>query len=106
MEDGKSATMTGICLENITATFPEYPLKGKVGNDIYEAYQLQGKDVHDLPTLPRYVGGDVDFMIGIKYLRYHLKPIFQLPSGLTIYKSMFQNAYGGCFHLFEIILRF
>lgn len=34
-------------------------------------------------------------MIGIKYLRYHPKLIFQLPSGLAIYQSMFQNADGG-----------
>ena len=34
-------------------------------------------------------------MIGIKYLRYYLKMIFQLPSGLTIYESVFENADGG-----------
>ena len=33
-------------------------------------------------------------MIGIKYLRYHPEFIFQLPSGLTIYKSYFENADG------------
>ena len=34
-------------------------------------------------------------MIGIKYLRYHPRAIFQLPSGLTIYESVFENADGG-----------
>ena len=34
-------------------------------------------------------------MIGIKYLRYYPQVIFQLPSGLTIYKSLFHNPDGG-----------
>ena len=33
-------------------------------------------------------------MIGIKYLRYNPKLIFQLPSSLTIYECMFRNADG------------
>ena len=49
----------------------------------------------NLPKLPQTVGGEIDFMIDIKYLRYHPQPVFQLPSGLTIYKSMFRNADGG-----------
>ena len=34
-------------------------------------------------------------MIGIKYLRYHSEKVFQLPSGLTIYRSVFENVDGG-----------
>eukprot|EP00794_Sanderia_malayensis_P002417 gene2417-biopygen1303 len=34
-------------------------------------------------------------MIGIKYLRYHPKLIYQLPSGLAIYQSVFRNSDGG-----------
>ena len=41
------------------------------------------------------MGEEIDFMIGIKYLRLHPKVIIQLPSGLTIYKSVFENADGG-----------
>ena len=37
----------------------------------------------NLPKLPRYIGGNTDFMIGIKYLRYYPEKIFQLPSGLS-----------------------
>ena len=33
-------------------------------------------------------------MIGIKYLPYHPKLIHQLPSGLSIYESMFKNSDG------------
>jgi len=49
------------------------------------------------------------FQVGIKYLRYHLKPIFQPPSGLTIYESIFKNpdgsrgVIGGTHHVFTTI---
>ena len=38
--------------------------------------------------------GDTDFTLGIKYLRNYSKKVFQLPSGITIYKSWFKNADG------------
>ena len=48
-----------------------------------------------LPKPSLSVGGDIHFMIGVKYLRYHSKLIYQLPSGLAIYESVFNNADGG-----------
>ena len=63
-------------------------------NDITKAYKDAGGDPRTLPKQPKSVGGEVDFMIGIKYLRYYPKMIFQLPSGLTIYESVFKNANG------------
>ena len=55
------------------------------------AFTKNGGIQQNLPKLPECVGGDVDFMIGTKYTRYHPEVIFSLPSGLTIYKSMFQS---------------
>ena len=95
LHDGSQATMSGVCLDNITSTFPTYPLQGQVINDIIKAYKRAGGNAKDLPITSKYVGGDIDFMIGIKYLRYHPRAIFQLPSGLTIYESVFENADGG-----------
>ena len=110
LRNGGDALMTGMCLEEITATFPAYPLKGKVTDDIKKAYHSEGGNVKDLPKLPAVVGGSVDFMIGIKYLRYHPKQIFQLPSGLTIYESVFagidgNGVIGGPHELFSEIER-
>ena len=48
----------------------------------------------DLPQFQKYVGGDTDFMLGIKYLRYYPEKLFQLPSGLTIHISCLKNADG------------
>ena len=64
-------------------------------NDITKAYKNAGGDPRTLPKIPKSIGGEIDFMIGIKYLRYYPKMIFQLPSGLTIYESVFENANGG-----------
>ena len=92
--DGSDATMTGVSLEKITLTFPEYPLDGSVIKDIHTAYTKTGGNPSTLPTLPPIIGGDVDFMVGIKYLRYHPQQVFQLPSGLTIYQSIFKSPDG------------
>ena len=70
-------------------------MKGIVEDDIRDAYIQSGGDDSNLPQLPSYVGGETDFLIGIKYLRYHPEIVFQLPSGLTIYRSLFKNADGG-----------
>lgn len=94
LHNGENAVFFGVCLEKITACFPDYPLDGKVQRDIHDGYKSIGGDVKDLPSLPKTVGGDVDFMIGAKYMRYHPKKIFSLPSGLTIYESLFQGYNG------------
>ena len=64
-------------------------------NDIKAAFKKSGRDPNDLPKLSKSVGGEIDFMIGVKYLRYHPERVFQLPSGLTIYRSTFMNGDGG-----------
>ena len=92
--NGKDATMTGVCLDEITQEFPMYPLHGKVLKDIQKSYAKSGGKINDLPRIPKTVGGKVDFMLGIKYLRYFPELIYQLPSGLSIYKSKFKNSDG------------
>ncbi|XP_066917918.1 uncharacterized protein [Clytia hemisphaerica] len=92
--DGSNVTLTGVALKKITSTFPNYPLDCQVKDDIHDAFRRSGGNPSTLPKLPSSVGGDVDFMIGIRYLRYHPKVIFQMPSGLTIYKSLFKNPDG------------
>ena len=87
--------MLGGCLDNITSKFPLYALQGKVLNDITKAYKDARGDGRTLPKIPKSVGGEIDFMIGIKYFRYYLKIKFQLSSGLTIYESVFANTDGG-----------
>ena len=93
--DRSQATMSRVCLDNITSKFLLYPLQCKVLNDIPKTYKDAGGDARTLPKIPKSVGGEIDFTIDIKYLRYHPKMIFQLQSGLTISESAFENAEGG-----------
>ena len=92
--NGKDAVLAGVCLDKITNQFPSYPVKGQIENDIKAAYTQSGGVLKDLPRLPDCIGGNVDFMIGAKYTRYHPQAIFSLPSGLTIYKSPFLSTDG------------
>ena len=94
LHNGKMAVLSGICLEKITSTSPNYPLQGAVMQDIQNAYESSGGDVSQLPSLPEFIGGEVDFMLGAKDLRYHPQTVFSLPSGLTIYESPFLNVDG------------
>ena len=94
LHNGQTASLSGVCLEKITSTFPHYPLN-KVEEDIHQCYKSFGGVTNTLPKLPSSVGGDVHLMIGVKYLRYYPRMIFQLPSGLAIYESVFVNADGG-----------
>ena len=112
LANGKESIMTGICLERITTKFPYYPIAGKIEDDIKKNFASSGGDCISLPKLPEKVGGEVDFMVGIKYLRYFPNLVFQLPSGLSIYKSHFKNAdgsdgvIGGPHHVFTEIEKY
>ena len=92
--NGNEATLSGVCLDQITVKFPNYSIRGRVEDNIIKGYKVNGGDPRELPKLPKSVGGHTDFMIGIKYLRYYPEKVFQLPSGLSIYRSWFKNADG------------
>ena len=44
-----------------------------------------------LPELPSKIGGDTDILLGIKYLKYFPKKVFELENGLGIYESVFRG---------------
>ena len=47
------------CCNQITSTFPKYPLPGKV----ISASQKSGGDKSNLPNIPALVEGNTDFII-------------------------------------------
>ncbi len=91
----EEALLSGLCLDVITETFPTYPMKGEIENDIKDAYVRNGGRISDLPELEPFVGGDTHFMFGAKYIRYFPELVFKMLSGLSIYRSPFENAHGG-----------
>ena len=87
-------TLHGVCLDQITESFPQYPLD-QIEKDIKQEFSATNADVGRLPKLASSVGGDTDFMFGMKFARYFPVEIFKMISGLTIYRSVFKNADGG-----------
>ena len=92
--NGNKAILCGITLDQVTARFPTYTLSGKVQDDIHREFRSSGGNPINLPKLFKKVGGETDFMLGIKYLKYFPREVFYLPSGLTIYESVFLNPDG------------
>ena len=68
--------------------------ESKVEADLRISYTSNSKDSKYLLELPGYLGDHTDSMTGFKYLRYYLGKMFQLLSGLAIYKCWFKNADG------------
>ena len=94
LKNGGEAKMVCLCVDDITIPFPKYPLK-IVEEDIRKNLEETNQDVLDvLPQLPDEVGGHVDVMIGVAYLKYTPREIARLETGLTIYDSMFKSPDG------------
>ena len=87
--------LCGICLPEITSEFPLYDLTELEKDIRKKCYDIGNEDlVSKLPKLPRKVGGIADILIGIKYLKYFPKKVFQFESGLGIYESVFNTQDG------------
>ena len=95
--DGRMAKFSGICLDEITCPMPPYPAR-EASKEVVEAYQAEGGDVRKLPNVPVIVGGQTDFLIGMRYNYFQPKLMFMLPTGLAIYQSIFRGVDGtrGC----------
>ena len=96
LHSGENAVLTGVCLPKVTGDFPKYKLSD-VEKDIRIKCNRIGGDelVSRLPRLASLIkGGDVDLLIGSKYLRYFPECIYKFKSGLGIYESVFKSEDG------------
>ena len=94
LHDRQNAVLSGLVIDQITNKFPMYALNSEVEHDIHEAFARSSGDVKKLPRLPASVGGHVDIMIGVQYLKFFPKEIFRTLAGLTIYSSPFASTDG------------
>ena len=94
LANGQNAILSGLVLPTLTGAFPMYELSN-VEKDIHQKCQEPGgPDISKMPKLPKMVGGDTDFLIGSKYLRYFPKEVHRFESGLTICESLFLSSDG------------
>ena len=91
IKNGDNVTITGVCMEKVTAKLPEYDLTG-VEKDVHEMCRKEGGDalVQKLPKLASKVGGETDILLGSKYLKIHPREVWQSEdSGLSVAHSSF-----------------
>ena len=88
-ETEQIASMTGLRMPTVTTRFPVWDISAAWG-DIVKELDQTFPNHEPLPLPPQHVGGDpVDLMVGIRYIKYHPKLLYMLPSGLGVYKSRF-----------------
>lgn len=84
------AAVTGMMMSQVTTEFPTWDLEEPY-MDVANSYTGREK----LPTVPKRIGGKtVDILLGSKYSWLYPKLIATLPSGLSLYKSMFAGVGG------------
>ena len=96
LRDGGDASLSGICVDDVTEVFPTYPLD-QVESDFRNEFGRQFDNQLScprLPKLPASVGGRVDIMLGSQYLKYFPFEMGRLESGLTLYRSLFSSPDG------------
>ena len=95
LSDGTEATLSGLCLDRVTADLPRFALKD-VENDVIRMCQEQGGSalVNSLPKLPEEIGGETHILLGIKYKRYLPVDVWVSQTGLTLSESRFLSADG------------
>lgn len=92
----KYAELTGLHMDEVSSSFPEWPLV-----EVWEELNMAYNTLHTEPCpppLPEVTdsigGGSVDIMVGIRYQTYFPIALYSLPSGLTIYNSKFKGFNG------------
>ena len=85
LADGSYQAVRGLCMDTVVGKLPCYRLK-----PLLSQIKEENPDNQHLKRLniPKVLGGDVDLLLGIKYLRIMPKPVHVLPCGLTVFESV------------------
>ena len=86
-DSNRMAVFTGLRMPEITTKFPTWDI-ARAWSDVMSEIKRTQDTTGLVFNPPDQVGGDVvDLLIGIKYIKYHPKLLFFLPSGLGVYQS-------------------
>ena len=77
--------MSGICWDKITQTFQTYSLSA-AESTIHKSFKRNSLNLSKLPVT---IAGDVDFMVSLRYFKFHPKLVFQIGTGLSLSESVF-----------------
>ena len=98
--ENKVTLVTGLQMDNITSEFPTWNIKSAWADIFAEFSRMHDGKPPPLPLHPDKVGGQsIDLMLGIRYLKIYPTLLYNLPSGLGIYKSRLK-----CFESQSLVL--
>ena len=91
---GEEVQISALRMVEATSELPLWELR-QAWQDVASNYEKSGGTKSDLPTCPERIGGTrVDIMLGIEYFSCFPELIYELPSGLRLYKSRLQTPDG------------
>ena len=81
LDDGTYQGVRGLTMKSVVGQMPRYDLTRTLNS-----VKVQYKDNNKLQGLiiPPVLGGEVDMILGSKYLKIYPEPIQVTPSGLTV----------------------
>ena len=91
LADGSYQAVRGLTMKNVVGQMPRYNLT-KVLNNIKNQYK-GNKRLQEL-VVPSILGGDIDMILGSKYLKIYPETIQVTPSGLTVSLSRLRSPDG------------
>ena len=89
LRDGSYQVIRGLTVEKVTSDMPKLKLQ-----PVLKAIQRkhQKEKILQKIQIPETLGGEVDLILGIQFVKIHPKAIFSLDNGLTVYRSQFSPA--------------
>ena len=91
LADGTFQGVRGLTMKNVVGQMPRFNLT-KTLDDVKAQYK-SNKKLQEL-VIPSVLGGEIDMILGSKYLRIYPEPIQVLPSGLTVSLSRLRSPDG------------
>ena len=91
LADGSYQAVRGLTMKHVVGQMPRYDLTktlSRVKNDYRENSRLQEL------VIPSVLGGEIDMILGSKYLKIYPEPIQVTPSGLTVSMSRLRSPGG------------
>ena len=91
LADGSYQGVRGLTMKNVVGQMPRYDLTRTLNN--VKAMYRDNTHLQDL-VIPPVLGGEVDMILGSKYLKIYPEPIQVTPSGLTVSLSRVRSPDG------------
>ena len=92
LADGSHQIVRGLSTKHVTGNLGDVdmePIIEEIREAARKSEALPGSDAALKIQSPKVISGDIDMLIGSKYLSIYPEPVFSTTEGLTIYRSKF-----------------